>query len=159
MTVPETVLKNENTYFGKVTLAGIPCTIGYTKKFKWSWMATQLNTFIFIGEVNTLVTKEVIEEFSNQCFNYAIKNNKGWPRGLQSGVGSVALIAGNNFSSEAMDWCEKVAKKHWSAFEIAALYYTEEKRTIRFSKQPLWGRLYFPYFAEVIDRITNGLSR
>ncbi len=158
MTAPETVLKSENIYFGKDTLAGIPCTIGYNKKFKWSWMATQLNTFIFIGETGALVTREVIEDFSKQCFNYALKNNKGWPRGLQSGIGSIALIAGNNFTPDAIEWCEKVSKKHWSAFEIAMLYHVEEKRAIRFQKQPIWGRLYFSYFAEMIDMITGRLS-
>ncbi len=158
MTSAETVLKSENIYFGQATIAGIPCTAGYIKKFKWSWLATQLNTFITIGETDNLITKEVLEDFSSHCYKYALKNHKGRPRGLQAGVGSIAILAGNNITEEAIKWCEKTSKKHWSAFEIPVLYRPSEKLAVRYLKQPVWGRLYFPYFTETIDMITSRLS-
>jgi hypothetical protein len=55
-----------------------------------------LNPFVIIGEIDGQITKAVIEKFSTDCFEYALKNNKGWPRGLQSGVGSVAILMGSN---------------------------------------------------------------
>ena len=139
------------------TLGGIPCSIGYEKKFKWAWLATQLNTFVIIGQVDGLITKAVIEKFSTDCFEYALKNNKGWPRGLQSGVGSVAILKGGDMDSEAIAFCEKLSKKHWSAFEIPLIYNTENKQVIHYTKTPVWGNIYFPHFSKLIASVTNAL--
>ena len=155
---PEEVLKNENIYFGQATINGIPCSIGYIKKFKWSWMATQLNTFIIIGKTSSPIDKKEIEDFSTSCFKYSLKNHKGWPRGLQAGVGSIALLQGSSVSSEAQAFCEKLSKKHWSAFEIPVIFNTAENKAIRYKSNPIWGRIYFPFFTKTIDSITRQLG-
>ena len=155
---PEEILKNEKIYFGQDTIGGIDCSIGYIKKFKWSWFATQLNTFVIIGKTNDKIDKQVIEDFSKNCFKYSLKNHKGWPRGLQAGVGSIAILLGNSIDNEAKLFCEKLSKKHWSAFEIPVLYNSDEKKPIRYIKNPIWGRIYFPFFTKTIDSITSQLG-
>ena len=152
------ILKSENIYFGQDTLGGIACSIGYIKKFKWSWLATQLNTFVIIGKTDDKIDKQMIEAFSKNCFEYSLKNNKGWPRGLQAGVGSIAILQGSVIEDEAKDFCEKLSKKHWSAFEISVLYDIVEKKTIRYNKKPIWGTIYFPFFTKTIDSITSQLG-
>ncbi len=153
MNMTEAIFTKDNTYFGQETIGGVPCTIGYTKEFRWSWMATQLNTFIFIGETNDLIDKAVIESFSAQCLKYALANHKGWPRGLQAGVGAIAILKGSHMTPEAVQFCTKLSKKHWSAFEIPVLYDTTHKKGIRFVQKPTWGAIYFPYFSKLIDAI------
>ncbi|SHF27528.1 hypothetical protein [Pedobacter caeni] len=151
----EAILKDTGIFKGHETIAGIACTIGYDKKFKWAWMATQLNTFIIIGETEELIDKNKIEQFSNACYEYAIKNNQGWPRGLQSGIGAVAILKGKSIDRSAAVFCEKLTKKHFSAFEVPVLYDLEKKKTIRYLTRPLWGTIYFPYFTKMIDDITS----
>ncbi len=152
---PEEILKKENIYLGEETINGITCSIGYIKKFKWSWLATQLNTFVIIGKTNDKIDKHLIDSFSKSCFEYALHNNKGWPRGLQAGIGSIAILQGNNIDGEAIVFCEKLTRKHWSAFEIPVLYNTKENRTIRYISAPIWGTIYFPFFTRTIDSITE----
>jgi len=154
----EEILKNQNIYFGQDNINGIPCSIGYIKKFKWSWVATQLNTFVIIGKTNDKIDKQIIEAFSKSCFEYSLKNNKGWPRGLQAGVGSIAILQGSIIGDDAKSFCEKVSKKHWSAFEISVLYNIVEKKTVRFIKKPIFGAIYFPFFTTTIDSITSQLG-
>ena len=89
---PEEVLKDENIYCGQDNINGIAWSIGYIKKFKWSWLATQLNTFVIIGKTDKKIDKHMIEAFLKSCFKYALKNHKGWPRGLQAGVSSIAIL-------------------------------------------------------------------
>jgi hypothetical protein len=156
MTTTE-LLKNENLFFGEETIGGIECSIGYLKEFKWSFFATQLNTFLIIGNANGVISKQVIEDFSSNCFEYALKNHKGWPRGLQAGVGSIAILQGNALDKEAIEFCQTLSKKHWSAFEIPVLYKTDEKKLIRFTSTPIWGAIYFPYFVKLIDKIGRQL--
>jgi hypothetical protein len=154
----EEILKKENIYFDQDNINGIACSIGYIKKFKWSWFATQLNTFVIIGKTNDKIDRQMIEAFSKSCFEFSLKNNKGWPRGLQAGVGSIAILQGSLIDNEAKAFCESLSKKHWSAFEISVLYNIDERKTIRFTNTPIWGALYFPFFTKTIDSITSQLS-
>ena len=87
-----------------------------------------------------------------------MKNHNGWPRGLQAGVGSIAILQGNDMDNEAIEFCEKLTKKHWSAFEIPVLYNIEQKKSIRFISTPIWGTIYFPFFTKTIDAITKQLG-
>ncbi|CAM3724033.1 hypothetical protein MUGA111182_05490 [Mucilaginibacter galii] len=153
----EEVLKQEGLFVENTTIAGISCAVGYTKEFRWSWLATQLNTFVFIGSANSAVDKVLIERFSHECYEYATKNNRGWPRGIQSGVGSVAILKATTTDRDAAEFCEKPSKKHWSAFEIPVIYDTANLRTVKYLKNPIWGTIYFPYFTELIGKITNKL--
>ena len=154
----EEVLKKENIYFGQDRINNIACSIGYIKKFKWSWFATQLNTFVIIGKTNETISRQMMEEYSKDCFEYSLKNHKGWPRGLQAGVGSIAILQGSVVDNEAKEFCERLSKKHWSAFEIPVLYDIVEKKAVRFIKKPIWGTIYFPFFSKTIDSITSQLS-
>ena len=151
----EEALIKANFLTETTTINGIECTVGYSKQFKWSWMATQLNTFVFIASTDKHIDKALIERFSESCFEYALKNNKGWPRGLQSGVGSIAILKGNTVDQGAQDFCENLTKKHWSAFEIPVIYNNTNNSVIRYLKRPIWGTIYFPYFTEIIATVTG----
>ncbi len=155
MTDLKQLFTNENIYFGQENIGGINCTIGYIKKFKWSWFATQLNTFVIVGQTEQKIDKSLIEEFSNNCFKYSLKNNKGWKRGLQSAVGSIAILSGTITDIAAINYCEKLTKKHWSAFEIPVLFDQSKKQITKYKKTPIWGSIYFPFFTKTIDNITS----
>ena len=154
----EEVLKSEAIYFEEATISGISCSVGYIKKFRWTWFATQLNTFIIIGRTNNPVDKHTIESFSSDCLTYSLKNNKGWPRGLQAAVGSIAILQARSYNSSAIGFCENLTKKHWGAFEIPVLYDITQHKTIRYKKQPLWGKIYFPFFSKTIDEIAGRMG-
>ncbi len=154
---PQEIFIKDNIYMGQVNINGIECTVGYIKKFKWSWMATQLNTLIFIGKTNEPVNNQVMDAFSNNCYEYALKNHKGWPRGIQAGVGSIAILQATNIDESARQYCLSVLKKHWSAFEIPVLLDLNEKKMYRYVNAPIWGKIYFPFFTKTITEITNKL--
>ena len=152
------IFKNENILFDEDNINGIDCSIGYIKKFKWSWIATQLNTFIFIGKTTEPINKNTIESYSESCLKYALKNNKGWPRGLQSGVVSIAILYGENIEKDAILFCTQFSKKHWSAMEIPVIYDSKNHQAIRFTNSPIWGHIYFPYIIKTIDRVIQNLA-
>ncbi len=156
---PEEIFKREGIFFRQEIINEIPCSIGYIKKFKWSWFGIQLKTFIIIGETKDKIDKNTIEDFSKSCFEYSLKNHKGWPRGLQAAIGSIAILQGNYIDEEAINFCEKFSKKHWSAFEIPVIYRTDEKKAIRYKSKPIWGRIYFSFFTKTIDSIVEQLKQ
>jgi len=154
----EEYFNKKEILFGTENIAGIQCTIAYVKKFRWRWFAVQLNTFIIIGSTNERIDKNRIEEFSTACYKYAIKNNKGWPRGLQSAIVSISILKGNNIDDSAVKFCTVLNKKHWSAFEIPVLLNSSSNVAFRFKENPNWGFLYFPYFAKLVDETIEGIS-
>lgn len=150
----EEIFKADGRYFGQETLNGIPCAIAYIKEFRWSWFACQLNTFIIVGEAGA-IDKPLIETFSKTAYEYALKNNKGWKRGFQSGIGSINILRSSSIDAEAIKYCEKSPPKHWSAFEVPVVYNTADKTKYRYKSTPNWGRLYYPYFSKLIDQTTG----
>ena len=156
MTVTD-VLKQEGIFFKEETINGIRCSVGYIKQFRWSWMATQLNLMIVVGETDQPITGGLISDFSLASFQYATRNHKGWPRGLQAGVGSIAILKGGNISHEAVAFCQLLSRKHWSAFEVPVICDVQNRQYYRFQSNPLWGRIYFPFIAKTIDNLITKL--
>lgn len=154
----EEILKSETEYVRNGSIAGIECSVGYIKKFKWSWFATQLNTFVFIGETDKTIDKALIENFSRNCFEYALKHNTGWPRGIQSGIASISILKGNSIDNSAIEFCTRFSKKHWSAFELPILYDTNQNKIIKNQSGKIWGAIYFSYLNKIINAVTRKLQ-
>jgi replication initiation and membrane attachment protein DnaB len=84
----ESIKKNlteSGIFHSETTILGEKTIIGYEKKFKWTWVATQLNTFIIATDLrDEEITVQIIEKHLSESFKFAKNNYKGWPRGLQS---------------------------------------------------------------------------
>ena len=135
---------------GKV--AGNPTVIAYEKKFRWAWMATQLNTFIVVTDYgNQEITVSEIENHLNKSFEFAKSNYKGWPRGLQSGLGVISVLISSNVNQEAVDYCKQLKSgKKWAGFSIPVTVDTTNKKLHKFDNNPMWGAIYYPHFKQLI---------
>ena len=72
-------------------------------------MATQLNTFIIASDFgDVMITEQTIEEFLAELFKYAKTNYRGWPRGLQSGLGVIAILVSENIDEGAIRYCKEL---------------------------------------------------
>ncbi len=148
--------KQENIYSAKsVFFTDIDCEIAYLKKFKLIWFATQLKVFLSIGVIDEIVTKEKIEGYSGELFNYAKNNYTGIPGGLQSGIASIAILAAENIENSAKEYCYSFSKKRWSGFEVPVLVDLSSKEIIYFNKRPLWGFIYYSFLKKLIETNCN----
>lgn len=131
--------------------------IGYDKKFKWRWLATQLNTFVVACDFSDeRITPEVIEGFLNTSFDYAKENYSGWPRGLQSGLGVIVVLISKNIHEDAIEYCqESKSGKKWAGFSVPVVIDSSKDAVYYFNKNPVWGRIYYPYFKDIIDELTQ----
>lgn len=155
--IAEDVFKLDGNFYGNHTIANIPCTVGYFKEFRWSWMATQLNTFVIVGETEQRIDVRTMDVFSALAFQFALNHNKGWPRGLQAGIASVAILKGNDIDPAAIGFVSNPSRKHWSAFEIPVIYNTSQRHAFRYTSNPIWGMIYMPYLGKLIDGVTAKL--
>ncbi len=138
-------------------ICGYKALIGYEKKFRWTWLATQLNTFLVTIDLgDTQISIENIEAILASSFVYAKKNYHGWPRGLQSGVGVLVIIVSSSVSKEAIEYCEESkAGKKWAGFSVPVLIDSLTEQKYHFKKNPIWGLIYYPYFKDLINKITH----
>lgn len=146
-------LQSKSIYHSQEKILDKPSVIGYEKKFKWSWMATQLNTFIVASDfANEEINKALIEKHLKESFSYAQKNYKGWPRGFQSGLGVISILISDKIDEESKEYCLKLKSgKKWAGFAIPVVIDSGDKKVYSFDKNQMWGRIYYPHFKEIIN--------
>ncbi|MBW2982518.1 hypothetical protein KY343_06570 [Candidatus Woesearchaeota archaeon] len=144
-------LKKDGFELKKDKINSFDVTVAMKKEFKLSWLATQMNFFIIIG-VSKNVKKETIENFSKNCMDYAIKNNKGLPRGIQAGVVSFALLISSKVDETAKKFTQARPKKHFAAFEMPIIFDLKENKIYYYDKNPIWGFIYYKTFRNFIER-------
>jgi hypothetical protein len=143
------IFHSENLFLDK------PSVIGYSKEFRWSWIATQLNTFIVATDFGEeKLTQSIIELHLTESFKYAKQNYNGWPKGLQSGLGVISILISKNVEEGAKEYCRKLKSgKKWAGFSIPVIYNPETNKTYQFEKNPIWGRIYYPHFRKLINSL------
>jgi len=132
-----------------------PTAIGYDKRFRWRWIATQLNTFVAATDLGDApATADTLEAYLGDAFAYARANYTGWPRGLQSGLGVIGVLLSRAPQQDAIDYSVSLASgKKWAGFTIPVVVDTARGEVHRFANKPMWGRIYYPFFEELIDDI------
>ncbi|MEJ2612835.1 MAG: hypothetical protein P8179_22940 [Candidatus Thiodiazotropha sp.] len=153
-------LESQSILYSEDQIHGRPTVIGYDKKFKWQWIATQLNTFLVaIDYGKDQVTVESIESAQADSFVYAKKHYNGWPHGLQSGLGVITILMSAQIDTDAIEYCQKLKSgKKWAGFAVPVVIDSSNNQIHSFDKNPIWGRIYYPYFKDLISNIT-GLSQ
>jgi hypothetical protein len=151
----KTKLQTSSIYHSEEKILNNNSVIGYEKKFKWSWMATQLNTFIVATDFgDTEIDELLIESHLAESFEFSKKNYKGWPRGLQSGVGVISILISTNISEQAKAYCETLKSgKKWAGFSIPVVHDSQTNTTYQFEKKPMWGRIFYPHFEKLINAL------
>ncbi len=148
-------LISKSIFYSNDSIADLPTVIGYEKLFKWRWFATQLNTFIVAVDLgNTLVTIDLMEKILDKSFIYASQNYKGWPRGLQSGIGVISILISSKLDPNVIEYCQNLKSgKKWAGFSIPVAVNSSSNEVHSFIKNPVWGKIYFPYFKNLIHEI------
>ncbi|MFZ4455702.1 MAG: hypothetical protein ACOYOT_05720 [Bacteroidales bacterium] len=148
-------LQLKSIYHSKANILDKPSIIGYEKKFKWKWMATQLNTFIIVSDFdNDTINNTLIENHLKESFNYAQNNYNGLPRGFLSGLGVISILISSEITEESKEYCRKLeSEKKWAGFAIPVVIDSKTKTIYYFEKNPIWGRIYYPYFKEIINSL------
>jgi len=148
-------LNESSIYHSEKNILDNKSVIGYEKKFKWSWLAIQLNTFIVVTDFGDQeIDKSLIKNHLSESFRFAMQNYKGWPIGFQSGVAVISVLISNNISDEAKDYCQKSkARKKWAGMLVPVVHDSKSEETFQFKKNPMWGGFFYPHFKKMINSL------
>ena len=153
-------LAGKSIFYSEDEIMNKPTVWGYHKQFRWKWVATQLNTFIAASDFgDETITVRTIEGYLGPAFDYASTHYTGWPRGFQSGVGLIALLLSSHIDTAAIDYCKQLkAGKKWAGFAVPVVIDSSSNQVYCFDKNPVWGALYYPYFKEMIQQLTQKVT-
>ncbi len=150
-------LRAQSILLSEDRVLGCPSVIGYEKKFRWSWLATQLNTFIVASDLGDRpISSGMLERNLEESFAYAQKHYSGWPRGLQSGIGVISILISSHVEEESVNYCQKLRSgKKWAGFTIPVAVNASKREVYFFDHYPMWGRIYYPHFKKLIQTTLN----
>lgn len=153
----KTQLENKGILLSDEDILDQPNVIGYEKKFKWKWFATQLNTFIIASDLGEQpLSVSVMEKHLAESFNYAKKNYKGWPRGFQSGLAVINILISKNIDIDLKEYCKKLkVGKKFAGFSIPVVIDSNTGEAFYFEKNPIVGGIYYPHFKRLIKEVTG----
>ncbi len=147
----------KSMFLSEDAINGKPTVIGYEKRFKWRWFATQLNTFVFAVDFgDETITVQSVEDVLTEAFVYAKKNYSGWPRGLQSALGAIAILTSSSVDDDAARYCTELKSgKKWAGFSVPVIHDIGTSQTYSFDRNPMWGRIYYPHFRDMINELVS----
>lgn len=133
----------------QVNLSGLETLVAYEEVFKWEWIATKLKIFTFLSYADK-VDEDLLKTHTKNCLQYAYKNKKGLPRGLQNGIVSYSILASENIDPSAITFVSKKPKKHYSAFEMPIIVDLSKNELYYYKDKIVWGALYDSYMTKYL---------
>ena len=128
--------------------------IAYEGVFKWRWLATKLKIFSFVAYAET-VDLQTMQMYSHNCFDYALKNRPGLPRGLQCAVVSNNVLVCNQATPDALAYAAARPDKHWSAFVSPVLVDLSNNALWYYREAIVWGMIYDGFLKRYVEEHFN----
>jgi hypothetical protein len=132
----------------RATIGGPVAVVGGTSEFRWQWMATRLNSFIYVASFTPGTTVEVLDGYLKAACQDAI-NRKGANRGLQSGVAAVTVAIVDNATTEQAAWAMKPHGRRFAAITFPVLVDATTRRVV-FPERMVLGGIYAGYLKDLV---------
>ena len=126
----------------------------YEERFEAKWFATQLKIYSFVAYSPSITGADIVR-FSDSCTAYALNQYSGLPRGMQNGVASFTILAGDDISLEAISYAQARPKKHWAALEMPVVFDLANSRVFYYRKTPIVGAIYYSSLRRYIEENFN----
>ena len=134
----------------KIQISQLDTYVSYEEVFKWKWAATKLKIFSFVA-YSSEINKQQIESYSRECLRYAIRNKRGLPRGWQNGVVANNVLVSERIAADAITYVTSRPNKHYSAFEMPAVYDLSSGSLHFYSGGIIWGAVYDSFLLDFMS--------
>ncbi len=138
----------------RAVIGGPTAVVGGTSEFRWQWMATRLNTFIYVASFAPATTAPVLDQYLAAACQGAI-NRKGANRGLQSGVAAVTVAIVENATPEQAGWAAKPHGRRFAAITFPVIV-DAATRKAAFPERMVLGGIYAGYLKDFVRAHVEG---
>ena len=141
----------------RMIVGGPTAVVGSTSKFRWSWMATQLNTFIYAASFLPGTTSAFLDQYMATACQDAI-NRKGAMRGFQVGVAAVAVAAVDQATPELSAWAATPHGRRFAALTFPVLVDASPRQVVYPQRMALGG-IYTGYLKDLVRTYVEAPTR
>ena len=129
-------------------IAGFPTVVGGSSTFKWQWMLTKLNWFIYATAMPPGTPVGALDEYMTQACQDAI-NRKGLMRGAQSGVAAVTVAVIDGVAPEAEKWPDHPHGRRFAAITFPVLAEVGAGKVVR-PERMILGGIYTGFLKDLV---------
>jgi hypothetical protein len=154
----EAALEGGGLHPAREQIAGRDSIVGSTSAFKWRWMATKLNTFVYVAAFPPGgAASGALDEYLNAACQDAI-NKKGLMRGAQSGVAAVVVAAVDRATPQDEAWGAKPHGRRFAAITFPVLADPIAGKVVR-PERMILGGIYAGYLKDLVRQYVEAPLR
>ena len=133
------------------SLAGVPCSVARTTKFRWIWLGT-LQVFVFVAAVEHGLGVELAQIFTEASVEYAKSNKRtGGTVGSQFWVGAIPVLVSSNINERAWSWANQRPPRHVGALVIPAIVNSATRERSAYTGSIVLGAAYAGFLRELVN--------
>jgi hypothetical protein len=139
----------------RAPIAGSDTVVGGTSEFKWRWMATTLNSFLYVAAFQPgSAASGVLDAYLAAACQDAI-NQKGAMRGFQSGVAAITVAVIDHATPQDEAWAAKPHGRRFAAITFPVLADPAAGKVVRPDRMILGG-IYTGYLQGLVRQYVEG---
>ena len=130
-------------------------TVLHKEPFRFTWLATQVVTFVFL-------IRRPVESFPQVLSDYpALRRFAGehkqtfLPFGIQCGYALLPIYMAEAFPDALVESIRSTYRKRWCVFHMPSLLNTNTGRVVTLDRQYFWGRLYRDYVRTTVHEAAS----
>lgn len=125
--------------------------LGHRAEFRWAWYATRLHLFVAVKQLRS-ATRNDLQDFTAETLA-AGKRAKGRLRGLQNGVGAIAVLVADHVDTDAARFAETELVRQFAAFAWPVTVDLSTGQRVAHIGKPRIGHIYNSWMQEQLDGV------
>ena len=71
-------------------------------------------------------------------------------------MGVITILVSSHIDERAIEYCRELKSgKKWAGFSVPVVIDSSTGQVHSFNRNPIWGRVYYPYFKDLIAKATQ----
>ena len=142
---------------GRHRIGGYDAVVLRRADFRMQWALTRLHTMVLLASSDAVDAAD-LEGFGDEARRWAKRNKGGLPRGLQTGIAVLPVLAADEVTPAAVSFAERRPDKDFAAIALPMLVDVRAGRMHAYSGSLIWGAIYRMFLGEQQRLISAGLD-
>jgi hypothetical protein len=139
------------------TIGGVPAHVARRTFFRWRWLATRLHVFVVAFDAELSSAAEAAGRV--ECaLDFALSQPRPLPRGLQTGVLSVVVLAAEQVDAELRAWARWRPRPRFAAWSLPIVFDLETGESLVPSARRFGGIVFDAFLRELAAQIVAAAS-
>jgi hypothetical protein len=145
-------LRRDGFSVERETIGGVPAHVARRTFFRWRWLATRAHVFVVAFD-GTASSAAEADRRVESALEFALSRPRRLPRGVQTGVMSVVVLAAEQVDAELRTWARWRPRPRFAAWSLPIVFDLETGESLVPSARGVSGIVYDAFQRELAARI------